>query len=165
MAAWRRHATSVRMWPVMTRWYFGRPVFRRVPVDGRSRSRPRGAGAAGADRPRLGVGFYHRQSRDSLVAIYLDHHLEGFAHCRPGGTSKAKLYQHLDVTLDHAKPGQPPHASVWCRPMCATALGSRPACLSCSANAYLLAPYPEAGRCRWAGKRCASDCCLSDRRG
>ena len=92
-----------------------------------------------------GVGFYHRQSRDSLVAIYLDHHLEGSPTAGPEATSKAKLYQHLDVTLDHAKPGQPPHASVWCRPMLRDSAWLQTGLSLVQRNAYLLAPYPEQG--------------------
>jgi len=72
-----------------------------------------------------GVGFFHRQSRDSMLAIYLDHR--------------------LDVTLDHSKPGQPPHASVWCRPMLRDRARLQTGMALVQRNAYLLSPYPEQG--------------------
>ena len=92
-----------------------------------------------------GAGFFHRQSRDSIFAIYLDHHLEGSPGAGPEGTSRAKLRQHLDITLDHARPGQPPHASVWCRPMLRDGAWLQTGMSLVQRNAYLLAPYPRQG--------------------
>ncbi|NKB69588.1 MAG: DUF59 domain-containing protein [Candidatus Latescibacteria bacterium] len=85
-----------------------------------------------------GVGFFHRQSRDSLFALYLEHRLDGPAEAPP-------LYQHLDITLDHAKPGGHPHASVWCRPMLRDNARLQSGTRLVQRNAYLLAPYPEEG--------------------
>lgn len=92
-----------------------------------------------------GVGFFHRQSRDSMFAIYLDHRLDVPPGTRPEATAGATLYQHLDITLDHSKPGQPPHASVWCRPMLRDSARLLTGMSIVQRNAYLLAPYPEQG--------------------
>jgi len=93
-----------------------------------------------------GAGFYHRQSRDSMFVIYLDHRLEGTpGNDRPDGMSKAALYQHMDLTLDHAAPGCKPHASVWCRPMLRDTAGLEAGMKLVQRNAYLLAPYAEQG--------------------
>ena len=87
-----------------------------------------------------GVGFFHHQSRDSIFAIYLDHRLD----LPPGADPEAApLYHHLDTTLDHSKPGQPPHASVWCRPMLRDNAQLQTDATLVQRNAYLLAPYPE----------------------
>ena len=92
-----------------------------------------------------GVGFFHRQSRDSIFAIYLEHRLEGNANSGPAGTTPAVLYPHIDLTLDHAKPGGTPHASVWCRPMLRDNAWLEAGTSLVQRNAYLLAPYPELG--------------------
>ncbi len=91
-----------------------------------------------------GVGFFHRESRDSMFAIYLDHRLEGDPGSGPEGTTQAKLYQHVDTTVAHSKPGQPPHASVWCRPMLRDNAWLQTGTHLVQRNAYLLAPYPAA---------------------
>jgi len=92
-----------------------------------------------------GIGFFHRQSRDSIFAIYLEHRLEGNANSGPAGTTPAVLYPHIDLTLDHAKPGGTPHASVWCRPMLRDNAWLEAGTSLVQRNAYLLAPYPELG--------------------
>ena len=92
-----------------------------------------------------GVGFFHRQSRDSIFAIYLDHRLETGPDADPEAAATAPLYQHLDITLDHAVPGQTPHASVWCRPMLRDSAQLQTGMVLVQRNAYLLAPYPEQG--------------------
>ena len=102
-----------------------------------------------------GVGFFHGESRDSMFAIYLDHRLEipkkserdesGSAASAPEGTTPAKLYHHVDMTVDHAKPGSGPHASVWCRPMLRDNAWLQRGTTLVQRNAYLLAPYPAEG--------------------
>ena len=102
-----------------------------------------------------GVGFFHGESRDSMFAIYLDHRLEvpkkserdesGSAASAPEGTTPAKLYHHVDMTVDHAKPGSGPHASVWCRPMVRDNAWLQRGTTLVQRNAYLLAPYPAEG--------------------
>ncbi|MBT4612216.1 MAG: DUF59 domain-containing protein [Gemmatimonadetes bacterium] len=102
-----------------------------------------------------GVGFFHGESRDSMFAIYLDHRLEkptgsegdesGSAALGPEGTTPAKLYHHVDMTVDHAKPGSGPHASVWCRPMLRDNAWLQRGTTLVQRNAYLLAPYPAQG--------------------
>ena len=90
-----------------------------------------------------GVGFFHGESRDSMFAIYLDHRLDGPAGPGPEGTSPAQLYHHVDITVDHSKPGSGPHAAVWCRPMLRDNAWLQTGAHLVQRNAYLLAPYPE----------------------
>lgn len=92
-----------------------------------------------------GVGFFHRQSRDGMFAIYLDHHLEVPPGAGPEATAGLTLHQHLDVTVDHCLRGNPPHASVWCRPPVRDNPRFRTGVAIVQRNAYLLAPYPEPG--------------------
>lgn len=124
-------------------WYFGgRPFDASLWMDKAGRVREGPIPAAQTDDV-WGVGFFHRQSRDSIFAIYLDHRIEG-----PPGTDtepSAKLYQHVDLTLDHATPGGTPHASVWCRPMLRDNARLEAGTRLVQRNAYLLAPYPEQG--------------------
>ena len=90
-----------------------------------------------------GAGFFHNQSRDSMFVIYLDHRLEVPPDAGSEAAAGAPLYQHLDITLDHAAAGQGPHASVWCRPMLRDSARLRTGMELVQRNAYLLAPYPE----------------------
>lgn len=89
-----------------------------------------------------GVGFFHRETRDSMFAIYLEHRLD-----LPSGTAAdeddATLHHHADITVAHTRAGNPPHASVWCRPMLRDNARLRTGMRLVQRNAYLLAPYPE----------------------
>ena len=126
-------------------WYFGgRPFDASLWMDGEGRVHEGPVPAEQIDHV-WGAGFYHRQSRDSIFVIYLDHRLEGSPGAGPEGTSPARLHQHLDITLDHAKPGEPPHASVWCRPMLRDSAWLQAGTALVQRNAYLLAPYPRPG--------------------
>jgi metal-sulfur cluster biosynthetic enzyme len=92
-----------------------------------------------------GAGFFHQQSRDSIFAIYLDHRLDLPPEADPQAAAGAPLYQHLDITLDHCAPGQPPHASVWCRPMLRDGARLQTGMALVQRNAYMLAPFPRHG--------------------
>ena len=89
-----------------------------------------------------GIGFFHRQSRDSIFALYLDHRLEAPPDAAPDAPP---LYQRIDLTLDYAGPDRRPHASVWCRPMLRDSARLKTGMSLVQRNAYLLAPYPEQG--------------------
>ena len=126
-------------------WYFGgRPFDASLWMDETGRVHEGPVPPEQADRV-WGVGFFHRQSRDSLFAIYLDHRLEAPPRTSPEELAGAPLYQHMDLTLDHAQPGRPPHASVWCRPMLRDQARLKTGMALVQRNAYLLAPYPEQG--------------------
>jgi len=126
-------------------WYFGgRPFDASLWMDRAGRVHEGPVPAEQVDHV-WGVGFFHRQSRDSIFAIYLDHRLDVPPELGPGAGAGAPLYQHLDVTLDHSKPGEPPHASVWCRPMLRDRARLQTGMALVQRNAYLLAPYPEPG--------------------
>ena len=126
-------------------WYFGgRPFNASLWMDAAGRVHEGAVPPEQVDHV-WGAGFFHRQSRDSMVVLYLDHRLEGTPGDNPEGTSKAALFQHMDPTLDHAKAGHPPHASVWCRPMLRDKAWVEAGMALVQRNAYLLAPYPEQG--------------------
>ena len=121
-------------------WYFGgRPFNESLWMDDAGRVREGPVPTEQTDHV-WGVGFFHHQSRDSIFAIYLDHRLDLPAGADP---EAAPLYHHLDTTLDHSKPGQPPHASVWCRPMFRDNAQLQTDTRLTLRNAYLLAPYAE----------------------
>ena len=126
-------------------WYFGgRPFDASLWMDKAGRMHEGPVPPEQVDHV-WGVGFFHRQSRDSMFAIYLDHRLDVPPDAGPEAAAGAPLYQHLDITLDHSKPGYPPHASVWCRPMLRDRARLQTGMALVQRNAYLLAPYPEQG--------------------
>ena len=125
-------------------WYFGgRPFDASLWMDAAGRVHEGPVPPQQIDQV-WGVGFFHRQSRDSMFVIYLDHRLDPPPGAAPG-TEAATLYHHADVTVAHAKPGKPPHASVWCRPMLRDNARLQTGEVLVQRNAYLLAPYPEQG--------------------
>lgn len=124
-------------------WYFGgRPFNASLWMDEAGRVHEGPVPVEQTDHV-WGVGFFHRQSRDSIFAIYLDHRLDVPPGTDPAAVAGAPLYHHLDTTLDHSKPGQPPHASVWCRPMLRDNARLKTGMTLVQRNAYLLAPYSE----------------------
>ena len=123
-------------------WYFGgRPFNDTLWMDQEGRVHEGSVPPEQNDQV-WGIGFFHRQSRDSLFALYLEHRLHTPLGAEP---NSPPLYQHLDATVDHSKPDQPPHASVWCRPMLRDNAQLKAGTTLTQRNAYLLAPYPEQG--------------------
>ena len=131
-------------------WYFGgRPFDASLWMDEEGQVHEGKPPAEKADHV-WGVGFFHRESRDSMFAVYLDHRLEGpsaeeSGHTGPDGTTPSRLYQNTGLTVDHAKTGEGPHAAVWCRPMLRDNAWVQTGDRLLQRNAYLLAPYLEEG--------------------
>jgi metal-sulfur cluster biosynthetic enzyme len=75
-----------------------------------------------------GVGFYHRQSLDALVALWLEHEVAGHDRIRHGGPPT--LHYHG-------------HGQLWSRYPADAGASLRSGAVFRQRNAYLLAPWPE----------------------
>jgi metal-sulfur cluster biosynthetic enzyme len=91
-----------------------------------------------------GVGFYHRESRDAIFALRLEHRLDGPSAAADGGGRIAAVAPEQRAVLHHADGplmSYVPHGHVWSR----WALRGTPRLLAGDTlwqrNAYLVEPY------------------------
>jgi len=78
-----------------------------------------------------GVGFYHDTSRDALVALWLEHSIEGYPKIEENGVPTLHYHQ---------------HGQLWSRyPVGDGKLKFQQGTILKQKNAYLVAPYPKQG--------------------
>ena len=109
-------------------WVFsGQPFTDTLWMD-RDGSLHEGSVAAGHEEQVWGLGFYHRQTRDAFIALFLEHGAEGRPPLIHGGATQ----------LDYQ--GIPRHAQLWSRSPARNGKLSAGSVLR-QRNAYLVTPY------------------------